>query len=80
MAPPEARRLGNGVVQRALIRALAASGGPMGVGEAQAAVEDLLGRCVSRDSVNSSLSTGARGVRPGFERVMPGRYRLARYP
>jgi hypothetical protein len=80
MVPPEGKRLGNGVVQRGLIKALAVSGRPMGVCEAQAAVEALLGHCVSRDSVNSCLLTGARGVRPRFERVAPGRYRLARHP
>jgi hypothetical protein len=77
---PGTKRLGNGVVQRALVTALAVSDGPMGVCEAQAAVEALLGHCVSRDSVNSCLSTGARGVRPRFERVAPGRYQLARDP
>jgi hypothetical protein len=73
----ETKRLGSGVVQRALMKALAVSAGPMGVHEAQAAVEALLGHGVSRGSVNSCLSTGARGVRPGFERVAPGRYRFA---
>jgi hypothetical protein len=48
----------------------------MGVCEAQTAVEALLGHSVSRDSVNSCLSTGARGVQPCFRRVAPGRYRL----
>jgi len=75
-ALPRAKRLGNGVVQRALIKAFAVPEGPMGVCEAQAAVEALLGHRVSRDSVNSCLSTNARGVRPLFKRVSPGRYRL----
>ncbi len=74
------KRLGNGVVKRALIKALAVSDRPMGVCEAQVAVEALLGRPVSHDSVNSCLATGARGVRPSFERVAPGRYRLIRDP
>ncbi len=81
--PPEApgpRRLGNGVVQRAVIEALAQAGRPMDVGEAHTTVEGLLGYPVSRDSVNSCLSTGARGARPNFERVGPGRYRLKRAP
>lgn len=73
---PNARRLGSGVVQRAVIKALRAAGRPMAVGEAQVAVEALLGHSVSRDSVNSCLSTGARGVRPSFQRVGPGRYQL----
>ena len=79
-ALPKAKRLGNGVVQRALIKALAVAGRPMGVCEAQTAVEALLGHGVSRDSVNSCLSTGARGARPRFRRVASGRYRLMRDP
>jgi hypothetical protein len=74
------KRLGNGVVHRALIKALAVAGRPMGVCEAQAAVEALLGHGVSRDSVNSCLSTGACRVQPFFWRVAPGRYRLIRDP
>jgi len=77
---PRAKRLGNRVVQRALIKALAVAGRPMGVCEAQTAVEALLGRGVSRDSVDSCLSTGARGLRPYFRRVAPGRYGLIRNP
>jgi hypothetical protein len=79
-ALPGTKRLGNGVVQRALIKALAVAGGPIGVCEAQTAVEALLGHGVSRDSVNSCLSTGARGLQPSFQRVAPGRYRLRRDP
>ncbi len=79
-ALPRAKRLGNGVVQRALIEALAVAGRPMGVCEAQTAVEALLGHGVSRDSVNSCLSTGACGVQPCFRRVAPGRYLLIRGP
>jgi hypothetical protein len=70
------KRLGNGVVQRALLKAVASAGRPMGVREAQVAVEALLGHSVSRNSVNSCVSTGARGVPPSFERVAPGRYRM----
>jgi len=77
---PEAKRLGNSVVQRAVIRALAEADRAMDVGEAHVAVEALLGRSVSRDSVNSCLSTGARGARPDFQRVGPGRYQLKRAP
>jgi hypothetical protein len=73
---PEENRLGNGVVQRALIRALAEADRALDVEEAHAAVEALLGRSVSRDSVSSCLSTGARGARC-FERVARGLYRLA---
>jgi hypothetical protein len=79
--PPEAPRplrLGNGVVQRAVIEALVPADRPMNVGEAHTAVEELLGRSVSRDSINSCLSIGARAARLRFERVTRGRYQLAR--
>jgi hypothetical protein len=56
---PRPLRLGNGVVQRAMIKALVDADRPMDVGEAHRAVEELLGYPVSRDSVNSCLSTGA---------------------
>jgi hypothetical protein len=73
---PEEKRLGNGVVQRALIRALAEADRALDVAEAHAAVEALLGRSVSRDSVSSGLSTGARGAWC-FDRVARGLYQLA---
>jgi hypothetical protein len=76
-AASEGKRLGNGVVQRAVIRALVEADRAMDVGEAHLAVEALLGRSVSRDSVSSCLSTGARAVRLLFERVARGRYQLA---
>jgi hypothetical protein len=60
--PPEAprpHRLGNGVVQRAVTKVLVEADRPTDVREAHAAVEDLLGHPVSRDSVSSCLSTGA---------------------
>lgn len=53
-ALPTARRLGDGVVLRALIKALAVAGRPIGVCEAQTAVEALLGHSGSRESVNGS--------------------------
>jgi hypothetical protein len=56
---------------------LVAAGRPMGVGEVQVAVEALLGHGVSRDSVNSCLSTGARGKQPSLRRVALGCYELA---
>ena len=74
--PGRTKRPGNGVVQRALVKALMAAGRPMRVGEAQMAVEALLGHNVSRDSVNSCLSSGACGLPPSFQRVGPGRYQL----
>jgi len=48
----------------------------MDVGEVHTTVERLLGCPVSRDSVNSCLSTGARGARPNFQRLELGRYKL----
>jgi hypothetical protein len=74
--PPATKRLGNGVVQRALVRGFAVSTRTMDISEAQRAVETVLGGPMSRDSVNSCLSTGARGPAPRFERVAHGRYRL----
>ena len=50
----------------------------MRVGEAHAAVEALLGRPVSRDSVSRCLSAGARAARLCFVCVARGRYQLAR--
>ncbi len=75
--PPEAPmpfRLGNGVVQRAAVEAFVRAARPMSVGEAHTAVEELLGRSVSRNSINSCLSTGARAARLQSERVARDRY------
>jgi hypothetical protein len=76
-AATEARRLGNGVVLRSIATVMAVTDRPMLVAEVQAAVEDHLGRAVSRDSINACLSVGARQCRH-FERVASGRYRLPR--
>ncbi len=73
---PKTRRAGNGVIQRAVTRALLEADCPMDVGDTHTAVEERLGHPVSRDSVNSCLSTGARGPAPRFERVGRGLYRL----
>jgi hypothetical protein len=75
---PVARRLGNGVVQRAAVKVLAAAQQPLSVQEAQAAVADLLGHPVSKGSINCCLSTGTLGREPRFERVARGCYRLRR--
>jgi len=72
----EGVRLGNGVVQRAVVKALASAQHPLTVQEAQAAVGDLLGYPVSKGSINCCLSTGALGDEPRFERVARGCYRL----
>jgi hypothetical protein len=72
------RRLGNGVVQRAIVKVLGATDQPMRLAEVHLAVEGLLGRTVSKDSINWCLSTGVRGKEPRFERVARGCYRLMR--
>jgi hypothetical protein len=79
-ALPTAKRLGNGVVQRAVINALAVDDRPMSVSEVWTAVEGLLGHSVSKDSVSSCLSTGARRGEPRFERLARGLYRIVRAP
>ena len=71
-----AKRLGNGVVQRAVMGALAAAGRVLTVAEVQAAVEERLGMPISKDSVRSCLSSGARGPHWIFERTSPGCYRV----
>lgn len=77
-AVPAAKRLGNGVVQRAAMDALVAARRVLTVAEVQGAVEEGLGMEVSRDSVRSCLSSGARGPHPIFERTDPGCYRPTR--
>jgi hypothetical protein len=62
---PDAGRLGHGVVQRAVAKVLASARCPLTVPETQAAVADLLGRPVSKGSINCCLSTGALGTSPG---------------
>jgi hypothetical protein len=73
---PAARRLGNGELQRAVIRILEAADGPLSVAEVRLAVERSLGKVVSRSSVSACLSVGARRV-GRFERVAAALYRLA---
>jgi hypothetical protein len=73
---PERKRLGHGVVQRGVIRALAEADRAMDVGEARAAVEALLGRSVSRDSVSSSIDRRPResaSFRACLARSVPAR-------
>jgi hypothetical protein len=74
----ETKRLGNGAVQRAAMGALAAADRVLTVAEVQVAVEERLGMPVSKDSVRSCLSSGARSPHPRFERTAPGCYRLTR--
>jgi hypothetical protein len=72
----DVRRLGNGAVQRAVVKVLASAQRPLTVLEAQAAVVDLLGHPVSKGSINCCLSTGALGNKSRFERIARGCYRL----
>ena len=74
----ESKRLANGVVKRAAMGALAAADRVLTVAEVQVAVEERLGMPVSKDSVRSCLSSGARSPHPAFERAAPGCYRLMR--
>jgi hypothetical protein len=76
-APARTKRLGNGVVQRAVIHVLAGADRALSVADLHRAVEERLGQPVSRHSVRSSLASGARGAAPAFERTAPGCYRLA---
>jgi hypothetical protein len=72
------KRLGNGVVQRAVVKVLAAAEGPMRLADIQAAVAVQLGQSVSKESASWCLRTGTQGSEPRFERVAYGCYRLAR--
>jgi hypothetical protein len=71
-------RLGNGAVQRAVVKVLAAADGPMRGVDIHRAVERLLGQSVSRHSVSWCLLSGVRAKEPRFERVSYGCYRVAR--
>jgi len=73
----ETKRLGNGVVQRAVVRGFAVGGRTMDISEAQRAAEAVLGGAVPPDTGNNFVSTRAPGPAPRFERVAHGRYRLA---
>jgi hypothetical protein len=77
-APPErgSRRLGNGVVQRAVVKVLATADRPLSLADVRPAVEGLLGHSVSEYSVSCCLAAGARASQPCFERVARGHYRL----
>jgi hypothetical protein len=76
---PSSRRLGNGVVQRAVVRVLAAARRPMRVAEVHQAVERLLGHPVSENSVGWCLAAGVRGKPPRFDRISRGRYQTRAY-
>jgi hypothetical protein len=70
------KRLGNGVVQQAIVKVLAATAEPMRLAAIRQAVEVRLGHNVSNASVTWNLHTGSRGSHPRFERVSYGTYRL----
>lgn len=76
IADEPAQRLGNGVVQRAVVKVLAAAQRPMRGPEVRAAVESLLGHPVSKDSISWCLAAGARRKEPRFVRTGRGCYRL----
>jgi len=73
---PVTRRLGNGVVQRAVVKVLEVSDTPMRLADICAAVEARLGQSVSKESVSWCLRTGCGGDAPRFERVSYGCYQL----
>jgi hypothetical protein len=75
---PASRRLGNGVVQRAVVKVLAVASSPMRDADVHRAVEQLLGRPVSKNSVSWSLAADARSKEPRFERTTRGHYQLRR--
>lgn len=74
-AQPARRRLGNGVVQRAVMQVLGDADGPMRTGEVQAGVERLLGHPIAKESISWSLRMGSRGTAPRFECVAYATYR-----
>ena len=67
-------RLQMGAIQEAVGAALALAAAPMSRHEVHAAVERLLGRRVSQDTVGSFLSVAARRASIPIERVGPGLY------
>jgi hypothetical protein len=72
---PQSRRLGNGVVQRAVVRALE-HGEAMRVADIWAAVERLLGVPVSYESVSWCLRMGSRKEMSDFIRPTYDYYQL----
>jgi hypothetical protein len=71
-------RLGNGVVQRAIVKVLASADQPMRLRDIHSTVEDLLGQTVSKESVSWCLRMSRSGEGPRFERVAYGSYQLIR--
>jgi hypothetical protein len=75
VVPSRTKRLGNGVVQRAVRRALA-SRGPLSLPEVRSAVEEDIGKPVSRHSISWCLEKHANGPNALFARVSTGVYRV----
>jgi hypothetical protein len=77
-APRPAKRLRprNGAVQEAVLHVLAVSAEPMRVADVHAAVEHLLGRQVSQNTVGSFLSVATRQTSMPIKRVGPGWYAM----
>ena len=73
---PVKRRVGNGVVQRAIVSVLTEAGEPLPVAAIHAAVERQLGQPVSGESVSWCLRMGSKGEGGRFERMSYGVYRL----
>jgi hypothetical protein len=73
---PAMRKLGNGVVQRAVVNVLSAADCPMRRADIRSAVERQLGQPVSKESVSWCLRMGIEGPSPRFERAAHGVYRL----
>lgn len=69
------KRLGNGVVQRAVLRVLA-HGEPMRLADIRASIERLLDVPVSYESVSWCLRMGSRKEIPEFIRPTYGYYQL----
>jgi hypothetical protein len=69
-------RLGNGVVQRAIVKVLVSANQPMRLRDIHAGVENMLGHPVSKESVAWCVRTSKSGAGPRFQRVAYGRYRL----
>jgi hypothetical protein len=78
--PAKRSRPRSGAIQQAVVQVLTDAAEPMHAAKVHAVVERLLGRSVSRDTVNSCLSVGARDTEAQFERLGRGRYRLRREP
>lgn len=76
--PPAKAQPPHGAAQEAVVKVLTAcTPEPMQIKDIKAAVERILKKPVSRDTINSCLSVGAKRADPRFVRVKPGWYRLA---